>query len=111
MATRALPAGTTRTRGRALFGLLDASGWAWASVKAVFWFILIIFLLGYIPDRAYYFTVNKTIDLGILAWSPVNFCDPSNESLPCPAPQGAVVPWQPSPPELALPQGRTDGGV
>ena len=29
-----------------------------------FWFILLIFLLGYIPDRAYYFTVNKTIDLG-----------------------------------------------
>ena len=27
-------------------------------------------MLGYIPDRAYYFTVNKTIDLGILAWSP-----------------------------------------
>src|SRR5215213_11755172 len=102
MAQRALPAGTTRTRGRALFGLLDASGWAWAGVKAAFWFILIIFLLGYVPDRAYYFTVNRTIDLGILAWSPVNFCPGGNQSLPCPAPVGSVVPWAPSPQEISL---------
>jgi hypothetical protein len=111
MAQRALPAGTTRTRGRALFGLLDATGWAWASVKAAFWFILIIFLLGYIPDRAYYFTVNRTMDLGILAWSPINFCPPENRNLPCPAPIGGAVPWEPSPPELALPAPRTDGAV
>ena len=52
-----------------------------------------IFFLGYVPDRAYYFTVNRTIDLGILAWSPVNFCPEGNQSLPCPAPVGAVVPW------------------
>jgi N-acetylneuraminic acid mutarotase len=94
-----------------MFGLLDAGGWGWASVKAAFWFILLIFLLGYIPDRAYYFTVNKTIDLGILAWSPVNFCPPENENLPCPAPVGAVVPWHPSPPELSLPAARTDGAI
>ena len=73
MAQQALPAGRATTRGRALFGLLDASGWGWASLKAAFWFILMIFMLGYIPDRAYYFTVNRTIDLGTLAWSPVNF--------------------------------------
>ena len=109
MAQQALQAGTTRPRGRALFGLLDANGWGWASLKALFWFILIIFLLGYIPDRAYYFTVNRTLDLGILAWSPVNFCPPDNETLPCPAPVGAVVPWHPSPSELTLPAGRTDG--
>jgi hypothetical protein len=111
VATQALPAGTIPRRRRALFGLLDVDGWGWAFVKAFFWFVVIIFLLGYIPDRAYYFTVNKTIDLGILAWSPVNFCDPGNATLPCPAPQGAVVPWQKSPAELNLPQPRTDGAV
>jgi len=111
MAQRALHAGTTQTRGRALFGLLDASGWAWASLKAVFWFILLIFMLGYVPDRAYYFTVNKTIDLGILAFSPVNFCPPGNETLPCPPPPGAVVPWKPAPPLISLPAPRTDGSL
>ncbi|HEX5823251.1 MAG TPA: hypothetical protein VFY18_02225 [Candidatus Limnocylindrales bacterium] len=111
MAQQALHSGTTQTRGRALFGLLDANGWAWSSLKAAFWFILLIFMLGYVPDRAYYFTVNKTIDLGILAWSPVNFCPPGNETLPCPAPGGAVVPWKVSPPLISLPAARTDGAV
>ena len=37
---------STRTAGR------------WASVKAVFWLVVIIMILGYIPDRAYYFTVG-----------------------------------------------------
>jgi hypothetical protein len=108
---RALNAGPVPRRRRTLFGLLDADGWGWAAAKAAFWFIVIIFMLGYIPDRAYYFTVNRTIDLGILAWSPVNFCPGSNESVPCPAPQGAVLPWHPAPPELALPAARTDGAV
>ncbi len=107
---QALNAGPAPRR-RALFGLLDADGWGWASVKAFLWFILIIFMLGYLPDRAYYLTVNRTIDLGILAFSPVNFCPPENETLPCPAPQGAVLPWHPSPPELSLPAPRTDGGA
>ena len=107
----ALPAGRATTRGRALFGLLDRDGWGWASVKAVFWFIAIIFLLGYIPDRAYYFMVNRTIDLGILAWSPINLCPPSNESLPCPPPVGAAIPWEVAPPEISLPKPRTDGSV
>jgi hypothetical protein len=111
MAQQALQAGTRQTRGRALFGLLDANGWAWASVKAVFWFIVMIFLLGYIPDRAYYFTVNRTMDLGILAWSPINFCPPENRTLPCPAPVGAAIPWEPAPPEISLPAARTDGSV
>ena len=106
--TQALQPGVPRRR-RALFGLLDADGWGWASLKAFFWFVVIIFVLGYIPDRAYYFTVNKTLDLGILAWSPVNLCPPSNRTLPCPAPAGSVVPWQPSPSEIALPEARTDG--
>jgi hypothetical protein len=111
MAQQALQSGTRQTRGRALFGLLDAGGWAWASLKAAFWFILIIFLLGYIPDRAYYFTVNRTMDLGILAWSPVNFCPPENKSLPCPAPVGAAIPWEPAPSQISLPAARTDGSV
>jgi Kelch motif len=108
--TKALQPGVPRRR-RALFGLLDADGWGWASLKAFFWFIVIIFLLGYVPDRAYYFTVNKTIDLGILAWSPVNLCPPANKTLPCPAPGGSVIPWEPSPVDLALPQARTDGAL
>lgn len=111
MAQRALGAGITSPRRRALFGLLDSDGWGWATVKAFVWLIIIIFLLGYLPDRAYYLTVARTVDLGVLAWSPVNLCPPSNETLPCPAPVGATVPWHPSPQELNLPQPRTDGAA
>jgi len=94
-----------------MFGLLDADGWTWASVKAFIWLIIIVFILGYLPDRAYYLTVGRTVDLGVLAWSPVNLCPPTNETLPCPAPVGALVPWHPSPEELALPAPRTNGAV
>ena len=96
-------------RRRAFFGLFDADGWGWASVKAIFWFVTMIMLLGYLPDRAYYFTVQQTVDLGLLLWSPINFCPPSNVNLPCPAPVGATLPWQPSPHEIQLPAGRADG--
>lgn len=106
MAQRALPAGAIQQR--AFFGLLDAHGWAWAFLKALFWFSLILFMLGYIPDRAYYFTVFPTIDLGTNIISPINFCDGANRSLPCPAPPGSVIPWDTSPAELALPDGRTE---
>ncbi len=111
MAQQALGPGTAVPRRRAVFGLLDADGWGWASVKAFVWLIIIIFILGYLPDRAYYLTVGRTVDLGVLVWSPINLCPPTNESLPCPAPIGAVIPWEPSPPELNLPQPRTDGSV
>ncbi len=111
MAQQALGPGTAVPRRRALFGLLDANGWGWASLKAFVWLILIIFLLGYLPDRAYYLTVGRTVDLGVLVWSPINLCPPTNEDLPCPAPVGALVPWQASPPELNLPQPRIDGSV
>jgi hypothetical protein len=47
----------------------------------------------------------------LLVWSPINVCSSENETLPCPAPVGAVVPWHPSPTELALPAARTDGAV
>ena len=104
-ATRPQPA----PRKRVFFGLFDADGWSWASVKAIFWFVLMIMLLGYLPDRAYYFTVQQTVDLGLLLWSPINFCPPSNVHLPCPVPVGATLPWQPSPPEIQLPAGRADG--
>jgi Kelch motif len=97
------------TRRRAFFGLFDADGWGWASAKAVFWFFLIIILLGYIPDRAYYFTVQKTVDIGLLAWSPINFCPPENETVPCPAPVGATLPWHPGETQASLPAPRTDG--
>ena len=111
MAQQALPSGRTQIRGRAFFGLLDANGWGWASLKAAFWFIVMIFVLGYIPDRAYYFTVNRTMDLGILAWSPINFCPPENKTLPCPPPVGAVIPWEVAPTELSLPAPRIDGTI
>ncbi len=111
MAQPALAPGMIVPRPRAFFGLLDRDGWAWAGLKSFVWLLLIILMLGYIPDRAYYFTVNRTIDIGVLAWSPINLCPPQNESLPCPAPLGAVVPWHGSPPELSLPAGRTDGTV
>ena len=110
MTQTALPAPQHVTaRRRAFFGLFNADGWPWAIVKSLFWFVLIIMLLGYIPDRAYYFTVQKTVDVGLLAWSPVNFCPPENETLPCPVPAGATLPWHPSPAEINLPAARTDG--
>jgi hypothetical protein len=111
MAQQALEAGTSVPRKRAVFGLLDADGWGWASVKAFAWLLIIIFMLGYLPDRAYYFTVGQTVDLGVMVWAPINACPPSNETLPCPPPTGAVTPWQMSPAELNLPAGRTDGSV
>ncbi len=107
MSGQALGAGTGRKR--VAFGLLDRDGWTWASVKAALWFVTIVMLLGYLPDRAYYFTVFPTIDLGVLAYSPINFCPPTNRTLPCPAPAGATLPWDGSPAQLALPAGRTDG--
>jgi hypothetical protein len=106
---KALPSG--RPHGRVLFGALDADSWSWAGLKALFWFVVIIMLLGYIPDRAYYFTVNRTIDLGIVLWSPINLCPAENGGLPCPAPVGAVVPWQASPTQLDLPEGRVNGSA
>ena len=109
MAEYALPPGAIRRR--AVFGLLDADGWVWATLKAMFWFLLIIFLQGYVPDRAYYFTVSPTIDLGFNVISPVNLCPGDNKNLPCPAPAGAVIPWEPGPAELALPAGRAGAGI
>ena len=109
MAQTALPAPHAPVRRRALGGLLDADGWAWAGLKALFWFVVIILMLGYIPDRAYYFTVQKTVDIGLLAWSPVNFCPPDNETLPCPVPGGVTLPWHPAPEQVRLPAARTDG--
>ena len=65
MAQTALPAPQHVTaRRRAFFGLFNADGWPWAFVKALFWFVVIIVMLGYIPDRAYYFTVQRTVDVG-----------------------------------------------
>jgi Kelch motif protein len=108
----ALGPGLVVPKRRAFFGLLDADGWSWAGLKAFVWLVIIILMLGYIPDRAYYFTVNKTLQLGLLVWSPVNFCSSENETLPCPAPVGALVPWHQSPTELGLPDpGRTDGSA
>jgi len=109
VAQQALPAGALRRR--AVFGLLDADGWAWATLRAVFWFLLIVFMLGYIPNLAYYFTVSNTVTVGYNFASIVNWCPAINEDLPCPAPQGATLPWQGSPSELALPPGREDAVV
>ena len=119
MAAQALGPGTTIVRRRAFFGLLDAGGWAWAVLKASFWFVTIIMMMAWLPDRALYATVQPTIELGVplstfnksLDVTPVNFCPPSNANLPCPAPVGAVLPWQPNPPELGLPEARTDAPI
>jgi hypothetical protein len=106
---KALPAGRP-VRSRPMFGLFDPEGWGWATTKAVFWLLVIIMTLGYVPDRAYYFVVSRTIELGILGWSPVNLCPPENgTNMPCPVPVGAVVPWQSSPEAAALPAARSDG--
>lgn len=105
MAQYALPPGAARRR--AIFGLLDADGWGYAGLKAAWWFLLLIFMLGYIPNLAYYFTVGNTVDVGYDFLSVVNWCPASNGNLPCPAPAGAVVPWEPSPTELALPAPRS----
>lgn len=108
---RALPEGR-RVRGRPVFGLFDPDGWAWATTKAFFWLLVIIMTLGYIPDRAYYFVVSRTIDLGILGWTPVNLCPPENgTNMPCPVPAGGIVPWQASATGAALPAPRTDGAA
>ncbi len=113
MAQLALPPGAARRR--AVFGLLDADGWGYAGVKATFWFLLIIFLLGYIPNLAYYFTVANTVQIGYNAVPIVNFCDAGNDApgrqIPCPAPPGTVIPWQGSPGELALLGGARSGAV
>ncbi len=109
MTQTALPAHAVRRR--AFFGMFDADGWSWAIVKSIFWFVVIIVLLGYIPDRAYYFTVQRTVDVGVLGWSPINFCPAENETLPCPAPAGASLPWHPNPTGVALPAGRTDAAA
>jgi hypothetical protein len=102
---------TGRSSRRALFGFLDADGWGWAGVKAAIWLVIIILVLGYVPDRAYYFTVGRTVDLGLMFWSPVNLCPAENNGLECPAPDGSVVPWQLAPSELDLPAPRTGGAA
>lgn len=95
-----------------MFGLFDGDGWAWATTKATFWLLVIIMVLGYIPDRAYYFVVSRTMDLGLVLWSPVNLCPPENTSaMPCPVPVGGVLPWQQSPAQVALPSPRTGGAA
>ena len=109
MAQRALPAGAIRRR--AAFGLLDADGWTWAGLKATFWFLIIMFTLGYIPNLAYFFTVSKTVEVGYNFASVVNLCPSGNGQLPCPAPAGALLSWQPSPEELALPDALAGSSV
>jgi hypothetical protein len=128
MAQTGLPAArpVPAVRRRAFFGLFDSNGWSWAIVKAFGWFVVIITLLGYIPDRAYYFTVGRTVEVWPLAisfatqpnaentlfkWPIINFCAPENETLPCPPPAGATLPWHPAPAEIILPAGRVDGAV
>ncbi|MEO8225431.1 MAG: hypothetical protein ABI661_11560 [Gammaproteobacteria bacterium] len=108
---KALPAGRPIRR-RPMFGLFDGDGWAWATTKATFWLLVIIMVLGYIPDRAYYFIVSRTMDVGLVLWSPVNLCPPENGStMPCPVPVGGVLPWQASPVQAALPAPRSAGAA
>ena len=105
MGQQALPQGATRRR--AAFGLFDADGWTWAGLKATFWFLFILFMLGVVPNWAYYITTSTTISVGYNFASVVNLCPADNEGVPCPAPAGAMLPWQTSPAELALPAARS----
>src|SRR4029077_5654286 len=109
---RALPAGRP-IKHRPVFGLFDPDGWAWATVKAGFWLFVIIVTLGYVPDRAYYFIVSRTFDIiGTPGLSIITLCPPENApTVPCPVPAGGVLPWQASPPEINLPQPRTNGAA
>ena len=109
MAQQALPRGATSRR--AVFGLLDKDGWTWAGLKATFWFLFIIFMLGVVPNWAYFFTVSNTIQVGYNFVPIVNWCPAANEDLPCPAPSGAKLPWQTSPEELAIPGARSGSAV
>ena len=79
-------------RRRAALGLFDADGWTWASLKATFWFLFILFMLGYIPNLAYNFTVKNTVPVGYNFLSLINWCPAGNEDLPCPVPAGATLP-------------------
>jgi len=106
---RALGPGAVAPR-RVLFGLLDANGWGWAGVRSVLWTLVIILMLGYIPDRAYYLTVSPTVELGLNLASLVNICPAENEGLPCPAPAGALIPWK-SATEADLPGDGVDGSM
>jgi hypothetical protein len=106
---RAIGPGNVAPR-RVLFGLLDANGWGWAGVRSVLWTLVIILMLGYIPDRAYYLTVSPTVDLGLNLASLVNICPAENEGLPCPAPAGALIPWK-SAIEADLPGDGVDGSL
>jgi len=109
VAQQALPQGATRRR--AVFGLFDADGWTWAGLKAAFWFLVIIFMLGVVPNWAYYFTTSTTISVGYNFASIVNLCPADNENLPCPVPAGTTLPWQTSPPQLAMPAARAGSAV
>ena len=106
---RALSPGAVAPR-RVLFGLLDANGWGWAGVRSVLWTLVIILMLGYIPDRAYYLTVSPTVELGLNMASLVNICPAENEGLPCPAPAGALIPWK-NATEADLPGDGVDGSL
>jgi len=106
---RAIGPGAVAPR-RVLFGLLDADGWGWAGVRSVLWTLVIILMLGYIPDRAYYLTVSPTVELGLNMASLVNVCPAENEGLPCPAPAGALIPWK-SATEADLPGDGVDGSL
>ena len=106
---RAIGPGAVAPR-RVLFGLLDADGWGWAGVRSVLWTLVIILMLGYIPDRAYYLTVSPTVELGLNMASLVNICPSENEGLPCPAPAGALIPWK-SATEADLPGDGVDGSL
>ena len=112
MSQQALPQGATRRR--AAFGLFDADGWTWAGLKASFWFLFIIFMIGVVPNWAYYWTTSETLSVGYNFASIVNLCPADNEDLPCPAPAGAMKPWQSNKPdaeELNLPAARSGSSV
>ena len=91
-------------RKRALFGLLDADGWAWARSRPSSGSSIIILMLGYIPDRAYYLTVDRTVDLGSSPGRRSTSARRQRDAAVPGAGRAPLVPWQASPAELACPR-------
>ena len=111
MAEQALGPGGRLVRRRAFFGLLDANGWGWAGVKAAALVRPDHHAHGVPPGPGALRHGPDTIDVGVslkvfnpaLDLTPISFCPASNRSVPCPAPAGTVLPWEPNPAELLLP--------
>ena len=112
MAQQALGPGTVLPRRRALFGLLDADGWALGVGQGVRLarhhhpHARLPARPGLLPDGR---ADRRPRRPRLVADQPL----PADQRDRCPARRrsGRSIPWETSPPELNLPQPRTDGAV